>query len=307
MTDASLRRAQRLAATGDDRALRLERYRLDAPLGPGSRCTGCPDVLDERGYAVAAGCPDCSGWNPNGRRGPVGTWAPLPCGECDGRRTAWEPDQPGVAPPWCSVCRGTGHARAQHAERLLAYLGDETAREIVGDDSWSGYALNTAWTLPLADWAHGLVTLGGRVPAVRAATAVGRLVLPAWEAPETGGCEGDGFAGAGSRLASSSALLASGCSSCNAPRRALDAAEAWARCPCERHACLAGEAALYCAGADWAADTALLAGWPTDNNYLADPMTLEARFADAVKGFARISDEKGIRTAIREALTEWIK
>jgi len=205
-------------------ALLRERVRLNAP-GARGTCATCGGraeysrlAFDGVGFDYLP-CPGCT-THP-------GEVATLACGVADcvkGRvpcdREGCYDNQTGckgMGDMPCPRCAGTGIARWPERARLLAYCGHPGAREVLGDrcdcardglgvHGWEHH--DKHW---LSDFAKGLASFG-RVTAVRAAYAAG---VEVHERDLACACMGD--------VETCAAL------------DALQAALAWARCPCERH------------------------------------------------------------------------
>ena len=289
--DARLRDAQRLAASGspaDRAALLVARLR------------------------VAPGCETCGGraWQllSHGRGG-------LP------------------APHSCVACAGTGTPFRARVE-LAAYCSDESARGALGYGPMSMRSVVGAVECPTTDtplveiayvytlpsWLRGLSRWAdiGPVPGwvlVRAGAAAARVALPVWEASLGWTWSGGRLLFQGVAGEDVDATLDRGIDvRVGAPRRAIDAADAWLACPCEGHriaACVTlldampteggnGRAWLPCPPnrptGGWGLET--VGVWPST----ADTAEWNTR---AVSLSARLAGEPAVRAAIQEALVSW--
>lgn len=197
---------------------------------------------------------------------------------CSGRG---EHDVDSVAIP-CQDCAGTGLRLRPWAE-LAAYCGAEWAREALDlfplvpcYGTHLGHS-NSCPRCNVQDFCAGLSRWGQQVQ-VSAAVAAARA---AWE-------RNDRLAVGPSRLVAVAA-----------PLRAIEAAEAWLACPCERH-----NDACYVHAEEIEAP-----GWSTIPAYLvyhgSTGEAARSNLANLVAGAATLAGEPATRAAIQSALTAY--
>lgn len=179
---------------------------------------------------------------------------------------------PSSAPP-CPACAGL--ALCQRIE-LAAYAGDAGAALAAGG-GLSYDEIGRATSRDLAAWTRGLARWGAPV-LVRAACAAGRVALPVWEQADAGATEG------GYMLHVQNIDMTDG----SAPRRALDAAEAWLAEPTEERLQAWREAWVY-------VPEAWLPGQDDPPHVLAQ----------RVERAARLAGEGPVRAAVSAALCSW--
>jgi hypothetical protein len=191
------------------------------------------------------------------------------CGECSGRGRWLGPERQTVGYVECVACAGTGLLWLPRIE-LAAYVGDQAARDTIEP-------MRGAWVRnKLPEWARGLARWG-RMVCVRAAVAGARVALPE---SERGLVHRDG-----SPICGDEYYLR--------PRRAIEAAEAWTVCPCEKHAREA-----------WAAqfDRTALPPWASTPAYMAASDSGNPDWgsgaAGALEDAARLAGEDRVRAAV---------
>ena len=229
------------------------------------------------------------------------------CSQCCGTGR-WKVDPCSGPEVTCSSCAGLS---LQQRVELAAYCGDEVSRLVVGviypcklcsGSGWcwlastagNAYRMQAGprpalhhekWSEPIRvacqcfkDWLSGL-SRWGRPVLVRAACAAARVALHVWEGtrgaarPDAGGWAAD-----------------------MAPRRAIEAAEAWLACPCEEH--LAVWAPFRSLGAYPDLPEWVPRSFDTRSDRAQNPLA-------RVQSAARLTGEQPVREAIQRALVEW--
>ena len=203
---------------------------------------------------------------------------------------------------------------------LAAYLGDQVARLVV-PPPWGGGELVTTtgrttsptweqwdewqWD-PIRDGLAGLEHWPGAM--VRAAVAVGRAALPAWEERWASECAGERVPGLGDgatfceQVGGPSTRTCP--SQCTAPRRALEAVEEWIADPSEANRQRCAELGRVEQGASALPYRVSGILWSIAPR---DPINLQHGRWHAAKRAIEHSGltEPQVRTAIREALVPW--
>lgn len=140
-------------------------------------------------------------------------------------------------------------------------------------------------TARFSHWLRGLSRWGAEAQ-VRAAIAAARVALPVWEHADAGQTEG------GYRLEVENIDMQGG----TAPRRAIEAAEAWVACQCEEHI------------QAWRTTCSLVAmgrhPW-LPHALTADSPERAASLVGSIAAAARLAGEAPVREGIQRALIEW--
>jgi len=207
------------------------------------------------------------------------------CERCGG--TGWGGGFPDRSKPPCPSCTGTGSPLRARIE-LAAWCGDEGARTVLPDlqlptkrSTFAPHERHEAFTGFVAGLSRWVDV--GPAPGwvlVRAAVAAARVVLRT--------C-GRGLGVGGQQIEVQRAALA--------PRRAIEAAEAWLACPCEEHRRVWSHEWLL---------TSPAAGSRHDpqSDWLPRPLN-GWDLRDTPLNCVRLAGEKPVREAIQRALIEW--
>lgn len=230
------------------------------------------------------------------------------CERCGGTRRAYMRPQDDATRP-CSACAGTGSPFRARLE-LAAYCGSEAARAVCGPVEAQGWAaVANPGALSLDVWLRGLSRwsdLHPRAPGwvlVRAAVAAARVALAHVMAQEQ-------VCKCGSALRAhdiySGHAFVHACDDdfpceCGwleeeAPRRAIEAAEAWLSDPSGH----TGPAARR-----W--DDAIMSGVEDAILWLPPPPSMAGpdRVLRSIEGAARLAGESSVREAVCRSLIEW--
>jgi hypothetical protein len=232
----------------------------------------------------------------------------------------------------CSLCAGTGSPFRARVE-LAAYAGSEAARAAVGapilvapalpplpcpgsEGSWHaaphgacfcGYGYDAhvnpdknprlARELGLGAFLRGLSLWADVGPApgwvlVRAAVAAARVALPEWEIQNVDEFD---YQEPGGAWRSASVVG-------DAPRRAIEAAEAWLACPCEEHLGAWHDA---CVAQDGNALVPVWVPYPNIHDYFGQRRGCALDAHERIAAASHLAGEAPVLNAIRSSLIEW--
>lgn len=216
--------------------------------------------------------------------------------------------------PQLLVARVRAGELAQDRLELAAYVGDVDARAALGWEHGEPLTVDAGKLvqMPVGEWVAGL-RRWDEDAAVHAALVAARVALPSWERGEETCCCGSGYRGHGWGDGHSfthvcdyyrNPLDPAPCECVSpAPRRAVEAAEAWLARPSEE-SMVAWQQARLAAGLDftmaWLPFPLVVAG--------VMPGILPARdreLRNSVTEAAALAGEPAVRAAIRDALTAW--
>lgn len=176
-------------------------------------------------------------------------------------------------------------ALTSHRIALAAYADDPAARHVLGEQAPREVDSIKEWVCGFDDW--------GRETTVRAAIGLGRRVLTEWE--RNAGWEVSGEDGELRIANRADATFTAALEAALAPRRAVEAAEAWVGCPCPQHRAAAEE---YSWGSSPDATHASCLA-------VARAMITVDFAVQAVVDASELLAEEIIREAMRDAVVPW--